>query len=112
MNSILNTISRLLGLDDENREFDTDLILNINSVFSKLFQIGVGKPFSITGLAETWDDYGISEEAKNMVIMYMYYEVRLSFDPPTSSFVLSSMEKQRDEHLWRLNVMCDKEDNE
>lgn len=109
MESILLTICKMLGIDEDNREFDIDVITNINAVFSKLSQIGVSGSFSITGLSETWNDYGISGDALSLVKNYMYHEVRLMFDPPTASYVLSSLEKIRDEEVWRLNVMCDKE---
>ena len=41
-NSILITIKKLLGIDPDNKDFDTDIISHINSVFMILYQLGVG----------------------------------------------------------------------
>ena len=50
MNSILNSVKKLMGLTEEYKQFDEDLIIHINSVFAILYQLGVGStPFSITG---------------------------------------------------------------
>ena len=51
MESILDTIKKLLGGSENDNHFDTDLIIHINSVFMILNQLGVGpeKGFSIKG---------------------------------------------------------------
>ena len=40
--SILDSIKKLLGIPSEATEFDTDILIHINSVFSILTQLGVG----------------------------------------------------------------------
>lgn len=40
--SILVSIKKLLGIADEYTQFDTDIIIHINSVFSVLQQLGIG----------------------------------------------------------------------
>ena len=49
--SILRTIRKRMGPAEDYEYFDTDLIININSAFSRLCQLGVGPstPFKITG---------------------------------------------------------------
>lgn len=42
MESILTSIKKLLGIPEEYEQFDTDVIMHINSVFSILTQLGVG----------------------------------------------------------------------
>jgi hypothetical protein len=44
-----------------------------------------------------------------MVITYVKDVVRLSFDPPTSSFVLSSIQSRIDRTEWLLRVEVDPE---
>lgn len=106
MESILKTIKKLLGISDEETHFDTDLIIHINSVFSTLHQIGVGpnKSFSIQDDKETWDNFIEDDSNFNDVRTYMYLKVKLLFDPPLNSNVMSSMERQISELEWRLSV--------
>ena len=58
MESILTSIKKLLGIPEEVDNFDADIIMHINSVFSILTQLGVGpsEGFMITDKTKTWDD--------------------------------------------------------
>lgn len=106
MDSILKSIKKLLGISEEETHFDTDLIMHINSVFSILHQLGVGpdKSFSIESDTETWDNFIEDDTDFNDVRTYMYLKVRLIFDPPSSSAVMSAMERQISELEWRLSA--------
>lgn len=110
MDSILTSIKKLLGIAEDYTEFDADIIMHINSVFMILYQLGVGptKPFSISDKFKTWDDF-IPETSPQFeaVKTYIYQKVKLMFDPPSSSFVLSSVERQIAELEWRLNVAAE-----
>lgn len=107
--SILNSVKKLLGLTKDYTAFDQDVIMNINSVFMTLNQIGVGpeKPFVIKGSEETWDQFLSNINQLESVKMYMFMKVRLAFDPPTSSTVLESYKNQIAELEWRLNSAVD-----
>lgn len=108
--SILTSIKKLLGIDENYTHFDPDLIMHINSVFSILTQLGVGPPngFSITGSSEKWDSF-VSKESNNfsLVKSYIHLKVKLLFDPPLSSAVIESINKQVSEFEWRLNVAAE-----
>ena len=107
--SILTSIKKLLGIDESYKHFDPDLIMHINSVFSILTQMGVGPAngFSITGDGETWTDF-INEPNKfSLVKSYMHLKVKLLFDPPLSSAVIESINRQISEFEWRLFVAAD-----
>lgn len=108
--SILTSVKKLLGIDESYTHFDPDLIMHINSVFSILTQLGVGPPngFSITGNGEKWDNF-ITKESHNLSIVksYVYLKVKLLFDPPLSSAVIESINKQISEFEWRLNVAAE-----
>lgn len=105
MGSILNDIKKLLNIQEEDESFDTDIIIHINSAFFVLNQLGVGPsvPFSITDKTSTWEDF-IGDDKKNLAAVktYIYLKVRIVFDPPTSSYVLTSMQNQINEHEWRF----------
>lgn len=107
--SILLSIKKMLGLDKDYDVFDPELIIHINSVFGTLHQLGVGpeEQFRISGDSETWFEFDTEGEQIDEVKTYVYLRVRLLFDPPSSSFVLSSFQEQLKELEWRLNVKAD-----
>lgn len=103
-NSILNTIKKMLGLDASYKAFDTDIIVLINSELMTLHQYGVGPKtgFLITGETEIWADFLPEDKLIESVKSYIYIKVRIIFDPPPSSYVLSAYQSQADEWLWRI----------
>lgn len=105
--SILLTVKKMLGIAEEYHAFDLDIIVNINSVFLTLNQLGVGPtmPYQISDTEQTWMDFlGDQMEFLAGVQMYVYLRTRLLFDPPTNSFLVDSMRKQCDELEWRFTV--------
>lgn len=109
MDSILNSIKKLLGIAEEYEHFDSDIIIHINSVFMILNQIGVGpaEGFSIQDKTSTWEDFTKGELSVESVKTYVYLKVRLIFDPPSSSSVIESINRQISELEWRLSVSVD-----
>lgn len=107
--SILQTIKKLLGIDQDYDVFDPEIIVHINSAFSTLHQLGVGpaQAFSINGGSELWSAFVGDRLDINSAQTYIYLKVRLVFDPPTSSFVITAFENQAKELEWRLNVAVD-----
>lgn len=103
--SILTSTKKILGLDEDYTAFDLDIVLHINSIFSTLHQLGLGPEsgFAITDKGDTWEDFLGDDLVKNNVKTYIYLRLRLLFDPPTSSFALSSMQEQIKELEWRIN---------
>lgn len=110
MNSILDSIKKLLMISDEITAFDADIIIHINSAFMVLHQLGLGPSggFSITGNAETWDEF-TSEDSLEAVKTFVYLWVRKQFDPPDSSIKMEAINSTLDELTWRLNVAADPE---
>lgn len=110
MDSILISIKKLIGFDKEYTQFDTDLIIHINSILMVLNQNGVGpdEGFSITGEMETWNDF-VGSEFNNIagVKTYIYLKTKLIFDPPQSSALIAAMKEEIKELEWRLNVQAE-----
>lgn len=104
--SILTSIKKLLGIAEEYDQFDTDIIIHINSVFMILTQLGVGpsEGFSIKDKTEIWNDFISDDKKLESVKSYVYMKVRLLFDPPISSAVMDCMNRMVSELEWRLNV--------
>lgn len=111
MDSILDSIKKLLGITGEYKHFDPDIIMHINSAFFTLNQLGVGpdEPFKIEDNSDTWDDF-VSGQDVEAIKSYIGLKVRTLFDPPTNSSLLSAMNEQIKEFEWRLNVQVDPEE--
>lgn len=112
--SILTSIKKLLGIDENYTHFDADIVMHINSVLSILTQMGVGPKngFSISGKDETWGEFLPMEQSVfPMVRSYVYLKVRLLFDPPVSSAAMEAMNRQISEFEWRLYVAADPIEN-
>lgn len=109
MDSILVSIKKMLGISEDVKIFDADIIIHINSVFMILNQLGVGpsKGFSITDETSTWSEFIPNESSIEAVKSYVYLKVRLLFDPPTSSAAIESYNKMIAEFEWRINVMVE-----
>lgn len=109
--SILNSIKDRLGIKDASYEvFDNDILSDINAVFSTLYQIGVdsAKDASISSAEETWDDIFFDDsDLIDLIKNYTFKRVRVSFDPPTNTSVLTSLEKQIAELEWRIQIQAE-----
>lgn len=106
MDSILNTIKKLLGIDSTDDSFDIDIIVLINSIIPTLSQIGVGssKGFMIMSDAEVWNDFLDPNSNINFesVKMYIFLKTKIIFDPPTSQTVMDAFNNSLKELEWRL----------
>ena len=102
--SILNDIKKALGITEDYTAFDQEIILHTNTAIMFAEQLGLPS-FKITGKTETWDQYLVGV-TKNLEAakMYLYLQVRLVFDPPANSFVVTAIEKQLQEYAWRINI--------
>jgi hypothetical protein len=103
MDSILDSIKKLLGIQPEYTSFDDDIIMHINSVFVILNQLNIGPPegFFIVDNSTTWEEY-MTKINHALVRSYMYLKVRSMFDPPTSGALTESMARLIAELEWRL----------
>ena len=105
--SILQTMKEMVLGNAEDDSFDTELITHINTCFVRLKQLGVGGNgnFRITGSDETWTQF-FGEDASqiDMVKDFMYFNLRIWFDQPQNSSVLSSFQDQLNKFEWLLNV--------
>jgi len=109
MENILDSIKKLLGIDEMDLNFDQELIMHINSVFMVLNQLGVGpvEGFKISSNEETWSDFIGTRLDIESVKSYIYLKVRLLFDPPQNSFLVAAIEKQIEEQEWRLRAQVE-----
>ena len=114
MDSILNSIKKMLGITEEYDAFDATLVMHINSIFMSLNQLGVGpsEGFSIIDETDKWSDFIKEDPRLESVKSYIYLKVKLLFDPPMNSAVIDSVNRQISELEWRINVTAeDKDEN-
>ena len=102
--SILLNIREMCDVGKNIDSFDGQLIPLINTFLFRSAQFGVGrKGFMITGIAETWSDF-IPEDSEFYapVKNYIAIRVKLIFDPPESSALLTALKEEARELEWCL----------
>lgn len=108
--SILIDIKKLFGIVEECEDFDLDLMLYINATFSTLNQLGIGteEPFHIENKEETWYDF-LEDDLNSFqdVKMYIYYNVKLGFDPTTSATMVTQLNSSIKELEWRMKTKAE-----
>jgi hypothetical protein len=106
MESILRSISKLLGIEDGITHFDSDLIIFINGALLSLSQIGIGPVggYSILSASDKWIDFLGDRRDIDAVKTCVYLKVKLVFDPPSNSFLVDSIKRLIEEYEWRLSV--------
>lgn len=104
--SILNDTKKLLGYSEDDSSFDLDIMTHINATFLDLSQLGVGpaEGFMIEDATTTWDALLGTDPNLQAVKSLVYLKVRLTFDPPATSFHITAMEKLIEKMEWRLNA--------
>lgn len=104
--SILNSTKKILGIAADYTAFDLDIITHINTALSTLTQLGVGptEGFMIEDDVPTWDAFINTDLQLNSVKSYVFLRVRLLFDPPETSYLISACQDQIKELEWRLNT--------
>lgn len=110
MDSILDSVKKLLGVSVSDDSYDVDIITHINMAFMVLNQLGVGplEGFKISDRSSQWTDFLTSLDVES-IKSYVYLKVRLLFDPPSNSSVIESINRTISELEWRFNVKYDME---
>lgn len=106
--SILNSVKKMLGINPEIHDFDTDILININSAIFVLTQNGVGpsKGYIVSDENDTYESYlgADKSEIYDPVAMYLVTSTKIKFDPPASSIVMEALKETKRELEWRLNL--------
>jgi len=105
--SILESIKRPLNIEESETNFDDELEMHINSAFSQLYQIGVAPQsgFEISGKETKWSDYLGDIKDVAHVRTYIYYQVKLDFDAPATSFALTAAQERLKKLEWLLQTL-------
>lgn len=105
--SILSSVKKTLGILPEHKPFDDEIMTHINSALFTLRQLGLGpsQGFRVESDAETWTQFFVNAPEINVdVVQYVALKVRMAFDPPDASHVLTAYSEMVKELEWRINV--------
>jgi hypothetical protein len=109
MDSILDSIKKMLGIETDCVHFDYEIIMHINSVLMITNQLGIGPEtgFSISNNEPTWKDFIGDRIDLEAIKTYVYLKVKLIFDPPSLSSMIESIDRQLTQLEWRLNLQAE-----
>ena len=103
--SILDSIKIMLGNSVDDTNFDTELIIFINGALSIINKLGVGPTgYKISNKSNTWDEFLGDRTDLEEVKTNVYLRVRLAFDPPQNSFLVTSIKEQIMESTWYIEL--------
>ena len=113
IDSILTDVKIFIGITEEDKNFDSDIIRLINSEFSVLALKGLGPKtgFKIKDDKAVWSDILQNDDLLNMVPEYVSIRVKLAFDPPASSSILSALTDRTKELEFYISTLVDPEAN-
>lgn len=107
--SILQSTKKLVGIEADDDAYDLDIMTHINTAFATLYQAGVGPldGFIVEDGISTWSQFIGNKMEIQGVKSFVFFSVKLAFDPPPNSFGLDNIKNQLTELIWRLNVAED-----
>ena len=97
-----------IGLGVDASTFDTELLMHINALISKVNQNGACRFITVTNEDTTWGDLIDPTQVEGnkhfqLVPLYMMMSTKLFFDPPPPS-TAEYYSRNSDELLWRLKI--------
>ena len=111
--SILDTVKKTCGLGSDYDAFDQDILVFLNAAILDLTQNGIGpsEGFTVTDSSQTFEDFIGDFKNVGAVATYLSQKTRIASVPPTSSYVLETMNKNLAELIWRLNLEAENTSN-
>lgn len=104
--SILLSTKKILKLAPSYVVYDNEVLTHINSAFSTLNQLDIGKAnFRVVDESQTWGEYTPDQNKLNIIKTFVFLKVRILFDPPTTSFELNALQTQLEEIEWRITLL-------
>lgn len=109
--SILGTIAEQMLGDSEETGFDSNLKMFLNSAISDLQYIGYEKPdFEVVDRTQTWGDLfeeDTTKELQRSIREYLYLSVKVKFDPPQSSALMTHYIERMNRLEWQIRSNTD-----
>jgi hypothetical protein len=107
-NSILQDVRTAVGLSSDTVDFDTDLLMHINSAIGELNQNGIGNFLIVENESQKWIDLQNPSQTEGnkyfqMIPLFITLSTKLLFDPPPPSSVQYHA-SNANQILWRLKI--------
>lgn len=104
----MKDIREAVGLTSTTTDFDTELLMHINTAIGNLNQNGIGKSIVVKDDTTTWGQLQdptqtVGNTVFPMVFSYIALSTKLIFDPPPPSAV-EYQTRNIDQILWRLKT--------
>lgn len=106
--SILRDVREAVGVGEDTPDFDTELLMHVNTAIATLYQNGVCLPVVVTDDTATWGS--IKDPSKvegnklfQMVPLFVTLSTKVIFDPPPPSAV-EHFSNSINQYLWRLKL--------
>lgn len=106
--SILKDVRIAVGLSETSTDFDTELLMHINSAIGNLNQAGVGNVIVVQNESAIWSDLQNPNQTEGnklfpTIFSYIALSTKLIFDPPPPSAV-DYQTRNIEQMLWRLKL--------
>lgn len=105
---ILPSIKKMIPIPLEDKSFDLDIIININSALARIHQLGaISRAYTVTSEDDTYDEAfsGSGENVINLGKMLIYLKVKYGFDTQTmTASNLSALENKIKDIEWQIST--------
>ena len=101
--SVFADIKKQLNIAEDDPSFDTEILMDINLVMAKLYEIGACDAVTEIDKDTAWEGLFNSDEITQIAKLYIYVEVKPLFDPTSlNSSTMKAFEEKAKEYEWRI----------
>lgn len=97
--TIMEDTKTYLGLSEDDTGFEREIADAIDNALATATQLN-----REVGTVQAHDDTYPSTPLGRILRQYVNYSVRLTFDPPQTSFAIKAVESLKQEAEWRLTI--------
>lgn len=97
--TIMADTKTYLGLSEEDTGFEHEIADAIDNALATATQLN-----REVGTVQSHDDVYPANSLGRILRQYVNYSVRLTFDPPQTSFAIKAVESLKQEAEWRLTI--------
>lgn len=97
--TIMADTKTYLGLSEDDTGFESEIADAIDNALATATQLN-----REVGTVQSHDDVYPATPLGRILRQYVNYSVRLTFDPPQTSFAIKAVESLKQEAEWRLTI--------
>lgn len=97
--TIMEDTKTYLGLSEDNTGFEREIADAIDNALATATQLN-----HEVGTVQSHEDTYPATPLGRILRQYVNYSVRLTFDPPQTSFAIKAVESLKQEAEWRLTI--------